>query len=219
MANQRVRIDLESPTFLPLVLIASGLAAMGGLIYIVWQISAGLSFGAGLVPLLIGAPIAFLTRQALKGGVNHVLIDVAAGTFEIVNVKRRLMFPLDQVGPVRVTPYKPANVRPYQPDFFKVELTGLPAGVLLDSPFEGPARRLHEQLERLIARHSVRRVLMTTSIEGGAFRGAPEILAHLQHAIADHAQLDAALKALGNDPDPGIRTRAVEARSALPARQ
>lgn len=212
-----VRINLESRLFVPVLFGLSMLATLGGAILVVWQASAGQSLAAGMIPLVIGAPLAFLTWQSLKGGADHLRIDLARGTIDHVSGDQVTSSPLDALGPLTITTYRRNSSR-HNPEWHRLEAAGLPKIILKEWLDPVPVARLRDQLERAIAQSAVRRVLASAPIEDGAFRAAPDLVAQLGSSVRDPARLRDALRALARDRDRAISRRAVELHSALDAK-
>jgi hypothetical protein len=203
----RVTIYLEGRLFVPVLFGLSSIATILGAIFVVWQISVGQSFAAGMIALAFGVPVGFLSWNALKVGPRRLRVDVAGGTIDHIVDEQATSCALDQLGPLEIITYRRNSTR-NNPEWHKLQAAGLPDVVLLQSLNRKVVEQLRDRLDRLIAQSAVRRVLAVASTGDSAFRGDPDLVSSLKQAVHDPARLRTALVAVSRDPDRDIGRKA-----------
>lgn len=210
-----VTIPLES-SIAPLVFLVLGAAAAGlGLVLTVWGVSSESSAMAGVIPLVIGAPIALLALGSWRAGPLRLIVDIPAGMIHHTRGRYRKSCALDALGPLVVEKYsKRSGASGHQNrylDWYKLRVEGLDV-VIVNSPYQETAQRMRDRLDGLVAQSTVRGVLAVTSLEGSAFRDAPSIVDQLRQRVRESDRLAGALDVLARDLDPDIRAKAEQLR-------
>ena len=193
--------------FVRVAAIAGTLATALG-VWLLWRQIGMWSFrptARAITLIAVASPFGLMGLLILAKGDAYLKIDVRAGSARLVQLgKVQWSTPLGAFGALAVRP----NGRRFD---LVAEGTGT---VLFTGADRGVVHERKQLIGGLVAQSAVRAILATT-VEGGEFRGAPEIVTQARQAVPDAAMLKAAVAALRDDADADVRTRAEQLGKAL----
>lgn len=211
-----VTIPLESSVAPKVFFVIGAGAAMLGLVLAVWGVSSESNIMAGIIPLLIGAPIALLSLSAWRTGPMRLVIDIPAGMIHRTRGSWRKSCALDALGPLVVEKHSKrsgasGHANRYL-DWYRLAIPALD-GVILDTPYQETVERLRDRLDAFVAQSAVRGVLVVSALDGSAFRAGPNVVEQIRVRVRDPERLARALTSLAGDSDPEIRAKALQLRA------
>lgn len=218
-----VKLRVESRLFVPVFFVFWLAVALGGAYALYAELSTqsrnGRVIAAGVIGVLVGGAVGYLSLRAWMSGGTYLLVDVPAGGIEYVSHGQVTACSLDELGELEIVEHR-RNISRHNPIWYKLCAPGLPKITICTSPFPTGVRNMQTKLQRLIDQSrdlsKVRRLLADASGEGGAFRAAPDLASAVRDAVRDPDRLRVVLAALERDQDLDIRRKATELRAAIP---
>jgi len=202
-----VTIPMESSIAPPIFFLIGAAAATIGAVVTVWGVSSESDIMAGVLPLLIGTPIALLSLHSWRAGPLRLVIDVPAGVIHHTRGSYRKSCGLDALGPLNVEKYtRRSEHRGQLREWWKLRAPGLDKE-LVNSPFESDATKLRDKLNALVARSAVRQVLATAD--------PSHVVQQLEQRVPDPQLRRRALDDLVADHDAAIRDKATNLSAHL----
>jgi hypothetical protein len=208
-----VTIPLESSVAPKVFFLLGVCAATVGVVLTAWGLSSESSAMAGIIPLVVGAPIALLALSSWRAGPLRLVVDVPAGMIHHTRGSYKKSCALAAIGPLVVEKYSKrsgasGNQNRYL-DWYKLRAPGLDV-VIVESPYKTSADRMQDRLDALVAQSAVRAVLAMSALDGDVFRDGPSIDEQLRICVRDPERLARALATLTYDPDADVRAKATE---------
>lgn len=211
-----VTIPLESSIAPKIFFVIGAGAAVLGLVITVWGASSESNIMAGIIPLVVGAPIALLSLNAWRAGPMRLVVDIPAGMIHRTRGSWRKSCALDALGPLVVEKHsKRSGASGHQNrylDWYRLKIPALD-GVIVDTPYKETAERMRDRLDAFVAQSAVRGVLVVSALDGSAFRDAPNVVEQIRSRVREPERLARALATLADDPDPEIRAKAVQLKA------
>lgn len=127
--------------------------AIGGLYVIAAGGTQGSGIAGGVIALLFGGVLGFLSWVAVLVGPDHLLLDPAAGTLDIRRGRTGRSIPLDQLGTFTITTHKRLQ-KSRAATWHKLEASGLPSVILLETISPKPVEDLKARLESAVATYA-----------------------------------------------------------------